>query len=124
MEESLKQELIGYGIDLEMAIYRFLGNEAMYEEFLRDFMEDENYFGLLEAVPQKEYEKAFRHAHTLKGVAANLGIDSVQDDAEQITEALRGKKPEEVDGTALDDWLRRLEQHYAGLREILEKYAV
>ncbi len=124
MEESLKRELTDYGIDLKMAIYRFLGNEEMYEELLRDFAEDENYFGLLETIPQKEYEKAFRHAHTLKGVAANLGVDRVEADAGQITEALRGKKPEEVDRTVLDDLVKKLEEHYAGLRAILEKYAV
>lgn len=122
MDESLKQDFENYGIDLEMTLYRFLGNEEMYEEFIHEFMEDQNYFGLIESLPNKDYERAFCYAHTLKGVAGNLGLDMIQDAASRITEALRNKKPEDVDTALLGELTERLQDSYAGLQKIMERH--
>ena len=40
-----------------------------------------------------DWETAFRAAHTLKGVAQNLGFDSLYRAAADLTEHLRGGKP-------------------------------
>lgn len=51
-----------------------LGNEDLIKKVLRMLPKDENMKHLGEAFEEKNYEKAFRCAHTLKGVAANLGL--------------------------------------------------
>lgn len=41
MTDKYKQQLEQNGIDLERALDRFMGNEKMYEKFLRKFIADE-----------------------------------------------------------------------------------
>ena len=45
------------------------------------------------ALSRRDTEAAFRAAHTLKGVAQNLGFSDLQRTASELTEALRGAKP-------------------------------
>ena len=45
------------------------------------------------AVAIKDWESAFRAAHTLKGVAQNLDFGDLGRSAAALTEALRGPKP-------------------------------
>ena len=44
---------------------------------------------MLEAMTRQDRTEAFRAAHTLKGVAANLGFSRLTNSASQLTEALR-----------------------------------
>lgn len=46
-----------------------------------------------EAVDRSDWESAFRAAHTLKGVAQNLGFDRLYAVSVPLTEAMRGAKP-------------------------------
>ena len=48
---------------------------------------------LCEAVDRSDWESAFRAAHTLKGVAQNLGFDRLYAVSVPLTEAMRGAKP-------------------------------
>ena len=48
---------------------------------------------LCEAVDRSDWERAFRAAHTLKGVAQNLGFDRLYAVSVPLTEAMRGAKP-------------------------------
>lgn len=48
---------------------------------------------LRDSVSAADWETAFRAAHTLKGVAQNLGFDSLYRAAADLTEHLRGGKP-------------------------------
>lgn len=97
MDELLKQKLIENGADVEGTLHRFMGNETLFLKFLRKFKDDTNYAGLVESLDQGNYEEAFKYAHTLKGVSANLGLDPVCKPASALTELLRGKAACEVD---------------------------
>ena len=72
-------------IDLNTVIARFSGNEALY---LR--------FSLVEAVEKKDYSLIEREAHTLKGVAANLGLDSLRYASDGLVQAVRRKEYDEI----------------------------
>lgn len=52
-----------------------------YDDLIRKALEKEN------------YEDAFREAHNLKGICANLSLDALEDSADQLAESLRGGKP-------------------------------
>ena len=58
---NLKNDLTGssscLSIDLNTAIARFSGNEALYLRFLRKMPMDPTYFSLVEAVEKKEYDE-------------------------------------------------------------------
>ena len=68
--------------------------EALIVKFLGKFLNDESYANLREYVERGNREQAFRAAHTLKGVCANLGLSNLQKHAEEITEVLRKETDE------------------------------
>lgn len=66
-----------------------LGSEDFILHFVLKFKEDENFDLLKAALKNGDTDTAFRAAHTLKGVAANLGFTVLYNAVSQITEALR-----------------------------------
>ena len=70
-----------------------LCNENMVKKFVKKYQDDPTCADLHNAVLQQDWEAAFRGAHTLKGVAQNLGFDSLYRAAADLTEHLRGGKP-------------------------------
>lgn len=79
-------------IDLDTAIARFSGNEALYLRFLRKMPSDPTFSDLLEAVRNNDYPLVERAAHTLKGVAANLGLDTLRFSSDRLVQAVRSQK--------------------------------
>ena len=67
-----------------------LGNEEFVRYFVLLFKDDKSFEALKESLKKGLAEDAFRAAHTLKGVAANLGFSALYENAAEITEALRG----------------------------------
>ncbi len=119
MDESLKQKLIENGADVEGTLHRFMGNEALFSKFLLKFKDDKNYAGLTECLDQGNYEEAFKYAHTLKGVSANLGLDPVCGPVSALTELLRGKAPSEVDTDQVTAQRAALEEAYGRFMELI-----
>lgn len=71
----------------------------LVEKFVAKFLEDKSFALLCTAVEDGDREGAFRAAHTLKGVCANLGFTRLMNSASRLTEALRpgtGAMPEEA----------------------------
>lgn len=93
-DEYLK-ELEEAGCDVSGAMNRFMGRADLYKKFLGKFLDDRSYTELLKCLEDHKIEDAFMHAHTLKGVAGNLGIDSLLKELIPVVEALRaGREPE------------------------------
>lgn len=83
--------------DLDGLIGRVMGEERA-ERFSMKFLNDQSYSQLMDAIDQGDFENAFRAAHTLKGVCANLGFTKLQEIAAELTEAMRGgTKPENTE---------------------------
>ncbi|MCI8511373.1 MAG: Hpt domain-containing protein [Lachnospiraceae bacterium] len=89
MTEELKKDLIAAGANIETALARFMNMEAMYLKFLLRFPADPNFESLRDALAAGDTETAFRAAHTLKGVAGNLGLDRFYESVSKLTEVLR-----------------------------------
>lgn len=94
------------GGDLERTLARF-PNEPMILRFLRKFPADSSFDGLCQALSSNDLCGAFRAAHTLKGTAANLGLDGLAEAASRLTEALRG-----ADAPPPQNLLRAVELQY------------
>ena len=58
--------------------------------FVRKFPADGSFAALKDALARSAQEEAFRAAHTLKGVAQNLGFTALYEKASAVTEVLRG----------------------------------
>lgn len=78
-----------YGVDLKEVMERFVNDEELYNDCLNSFIDDSSFDGLYDALLAKEYETAFNHAHTLKGVAGNLGLSPLLTAITDIVEPLR-----------------------------------
>lgn len=120
MDEWLKQQLIDDGADVEGALHRFMGNGALYLKFLTKFRNDTNYAGLTESLDQENYEEAFKYAHTLKGVSANLGLDPICRPVSALTELLRGKAAAEVDQGSVAEQRAILDEAYVRFVKLFE----
>lgn len=89
MKKQDMEKMVTAGIDLESAIERFMGNEALYLKFLFRFPDDENYQNLCRSIEKQDCGNAFTAAHTLKGVCGNLSIKSMENILRKQVEYLR-----------------------------------
>lgn len=79
------------GGDYENAMSRFK-NEALIKRFLPMFLSDPSFNELTAALEKGDAGTAFRAAHTLKGVTANLSLARLNSAAVEITEMLRAEE--------------------------------
>ncbi len=75
------------------AVLSRLCSESFVRKFVLRYKTDPTFEQLKAAVAVKDWESAFRAAHTLKGVAQNLDFGDLGRSAAALTEALRGPKP-------------------------------
>lgn len=76
------------GEDYESVAAR-LGNPALIARLLEMFADDKNFVTLETALADGDCETAFRAAHTLKGVAMNMGFSKLASSVSELTELLR-----------------------------------
>ncbi len=119
MDEKYKQELEKNGVDVKGSIDRFLGEEEIYDKFLKKTISSSDFDKLSDCLEQEDYKEAFRCAHTLKGVAGNLGLIPIEEIASAITELLRGKEDSEVDVEAVNEKNREMQKTYQVFIEII-----
>ena len=93
----------------EEVLGRFAGNKMLVEKFARKFLDDPSYQTLVETMDKADYEEAFRAAHTLKGVCANLGSTPMFQVSSDLTEELRGGNP---DAAKLPEMLEKVSSEY------------
>ena len=88
-------ELIGKlsqrGMDVKDTMSRFMGDEQLFELCFKQFSQDKGFAELGEALAAKDYDTAFRTAHSLKGVAGNLGLKNLFAMISELVETLRTK---------------------------------
>ena len=85
-----------------------LYSEALVKKFVGMFLADKSYQLLVDSMEAKNYDEAFRGAHTLKGVCQNLAFTKLYQSSHEMTEALRNKET----GRA-EELLARVELDYA-----------
>lgn len=66
-----------------------LPSEKMILRFLKMYSQDTSYSDLVKAYEEGNVKQAFLAAHTLKGVASNLGLSDLQQAASVLTESVR-----------------------------------
>ena len=71
---------------------------------------------LKEGIRLQDGEKAFRAAHTLKGVCLNLGFSGLGKVSAELTEKLRGR-----DITGSEELLQKVEEKYIILVDALRQ---
>lgn len=87
-----------------------LCNENMVKKFVKKYQDDPTCADLHNAVEQQDWEVAFRGAHTLKGVAQNLGFERLYQVSAVLTEAMRGGRSRSRTGACSTPWSSRMPQ--------------
>ncbi|MBQ3792549.1 MAG: Hpt domain-containing protein [Clostridia bacterium] len=82
------------GGSYEKAMTRLM-NDSFAIRFIRRYPSQPEFGVLVQAVREGKWEEGFRAAHTLKGIALNLGLDSLGQAASDLCEELRGGEPKQ-----------------------------
>lgn len=98
---ELTDKLRAMGADIDGALNRLINNEELYATCFGYFMDDPAFASLGAALDAKDYAAAFEAAHSLKGVAGNLGLTRLYDLSGQLTEPLRHGQPGDADLSGL-----------------------
>ncbi len=93
---NIGQFYAAVGADSAVILSRLGGNENLVKMILGKFPKDGSYSSLVSALEEGKTEEAFRAAHTLKGVSANLGIESLYKLSSEVTEYLRAGDAEKA----------------------------
>jgi len=93
---GLKKCYLSLGGDYEDVLGR-LRSERLVQKFVLKFLNDGSYDLLCNSLEKKNYEEAFRAAHTIKGVCQNLSFTKLYTSSSQLTEALRTGWSQEAD---------------------------
>jgi len=106
MTTEQKDFLKENNFDVKGTLDRFMNKEDLYERFIYKFVDDKNYGELVATLEQKDYEKAYIAAHTLKGVSGNLGINDVFKSCEDILAKFKAKEYD------VDEYLIKIKTDY------------
>ena len=92
------------GLDVQSGLRRVLGKESLYQAMLERFLagQGDAPARLRAALEAGDWSLAERLAHTLKGVAGNIGAGAVQEAAARLEAACRNASPEAVWRPLLD----------------------
>ena len=85
---TLKECYAVLGGDYENVLGR-LRSEKLVQKFVLKFLNDKSYELLCTSMESKNYEEAFRAAHTIKGVCQNLDFTRLYQSSSALSEALR-----------------------------------
>ncbi len=77
------------GQDYNEMLDRMIGKEELLLKFVRKYPNDPSFAAFEAAIASDNAEQVFRAAHTLKGVAANLGLKPIVDIITPLVESTR-----------------------------------
>lgn len=117
MTQQQMDRLTEAGIQVETALGRFMGNEALFLKFLLRFPADPSYSQLREALQQEDLQQAFTAAHTLKGTAGNLSLEELYHPVSLAVEDLRAGNL-----AAAKERLPQMEKAYQAILACLENW--
>ena len=109
------------GVDLEGGLKRVVGNKRLYRDLLAQFAskQADAPLQIAAAIESGDWKLAERIAHTVKGVAGNLGLGKVFVAAEKLEKAIR--QGDGVDAAALDEFSMVVGNQVDAIRRAMEE---
>lgn len=96
MTEAMRAALHRCETDVDGALGRMAGNEALYITCLRDFLRDMTVRDLETALNTQSWDEAFTAAHALKGLAGNMGFVPLFHSAAELVLMIRDGRIGEI----------------------------
>ena len=95
---------------------RFCGNEKLLEKFVKKFLLDPTYEKLEESVSAGDRQGIEINAHTLNGVAGNLGFCSLQSECAELVGCIRLDNNEQI-----PELFERVKSTYTNIIQVIKK---
>ena len=116
-----KKAVVLDGLDTEDGLRRVRGDTKLYNKILSKFTHrTKNYIeDFLKLYEGEDKEETIRSAHSMKGVAANIGAKELQTAAEKLESALKEEKPKDP---ALKKIIKSLETELNNVLVAIQKY--
>ena len=86
---DLTERLRAFGADMDGALARFAGDEALYAECFEMLLEDPSFASLDRLLKSGDFPEALCAAHALKGGTGNLGLTALYQAICSLVESLR-----------------------------------
>lgn len=123
MDENFRKQLEENGVDVDTTLKRFMGKESLFMKFIVKFADDESCKGIRTGLENRDAQVIFERAHSLKGVAGNLGITPVYTLAAEIADLFRGKQEaEEAELDQAKELQKQLEEKCEKICHLIEQY--
>ena len=109
------------GLDIQCGLQRVVGKQSLYLRLLEEFRQNHSEAGthLKQALVSGDTEKARHQAHTLRGVAGNLGALELENCARELEQLLQEKRTDGLVGLAAA-FGQNLRQVLAAIDKLLE----
>ncbi len=117
-------------LDIEVGLSRVLGNKVLYLDLIKRFVNDQAnvVHEIQQAIEQNDRQHAGRVAHTVKGVAGNIGAHDLQAKAQMLESTINSEDSDESDiNQTLSDFqpaLTQLIDELSGYLERLDEQAL
>ena len=98
-----------------------ISSDAIIQKFALRFLSEPSFDNLKVSLADENYEEAFRAAHSLKGVCANLSFMKLGASSSELTEELRGKNAQSVDKDLCMKLLEKVTEDYNEVIAALKK---
>ena len=119
---NIKECFDSFGGDYDGVMGR-LRKEDRIVKYAGKFVSGEDYQLLLDALAAGNKDDAFRSAHNLKGVSANLGFTPLYNTSDVLCEALRPGNPP-VEDSEIERMLQDVKDAYAKVVTALKTYGL
>lgn len=110
LQEAIKE----MNIDYNTVISRFGESEAIYQRFLKKFLDDSTYYELEQVWEKQNYEEIEKKAHTLKGIAGNLNLENLYSISNDLVQKIRNNQYE-----GLDENYQQIKEEYNHIRTVI-----
>lgn len=87
---NMTETLEALGVDVAATLNRFSNNAPLLEKFVRKYPQDGTFQQIIAAMNERDHRGLENAAHTLKGLAANMGFAKLSKECDVIVKALRG----------------------------------
>jgi HPt (histidine-containing phosphotransfer) domain-containing protein len=104
------------GVDVKDVVSRMGLTEKHLKKYLRKFMDNKEYDKLTRAVEENDSYNVEWAAHTLKGVCANLGLNNLLSDFQEIVNSVRSD-----DTARIPELYRKSAEDYNRVIALLEE---
>ncbi len=112
---NIKECYSALGGNYDEVLGRFLSEDRV-KKFALKFLNDKSFENLGNGLKEKNYDEAFRAAHTIKGICQNLSFTRLYTSASSITEELRAEKYDNI-----SSFYDKVKEDYVITKEALEK---